>query len=68
MALAMLDKYASDADFREVLRLHGAAVIPPIVLRLAEPTTPVSEPVPMMAPTISLPSCAMPVMSVRGIT
>lgn len=30
MALAMLDKYATDADFREILRRHGAAVIPPI--------------------------------------
>lgn len=30
MALAMLDKYASDADFREVLRRDGAAIIPPI--------------------------------------
>ena len=30
MALAMLDKYASDPDFREILGGHGAAVIPPI--------------------------------------
>ena len=30
MALAMLDKYAADPDFREILRGHGAAVIPPI--------------------------------------
>ena len=30
MALAMLDKYAPDSDFREILRIQGAAVIPPI--------------------------------------
>lgn len=30
MALAMLDKYAADADFRDVLRRFGPAVIPPI--------------------------------------
>ena len=30
MALAILDKYAADADFREILRLNGSAVIPPI--------------------------------------
>ena len=30
-ALAMLDKYASDPDFRDVLRTHGAASIPPLV-------------------------------------
>jgi hypothetical protein len=30
MALAMLDKYASDPDFQEILRSHGAAIIPPI--------------------------------------
>ena len=30
MALAMLDKYATDPDFREVLRTWGAAAIPPI--------------------------------------
>ncbi|WP_435020704.1 hypothetical protein TA3x_001974 [Tundrisphaera sp. TA3] len=30
MALAMLDKYAADSGFREILRAHGAAVIPPI--------------------------------------
>ena len=30
MALAMLDKYATDPDFRAILRTHGAAVIPPI--------------------------------------
>lgn len=30
MALAMLDKYAADSDFRHILHAHGAAVIPPI--------------------------------------
>ena len=30
MALAMLDKYAADTDFREILRRNGAAIIPPI--------------------------------------
>ena len=30
MALAMLDKYASDAGFREILRHYGPSVIPPI--------------------------------------
>ena len=30
MALAILDKYAADADFREILRADGASVIPPI--------------------------------------
>ena len=30
MALAVLDKYSTDQDFREILRAHGAAVIPPI--------------------------------------
>jgi hypothetical protein len=30
IALAMLDKYATDADFRAILRTHGAAIIPPI--------------------------------------
>jgi hypothetical protein len=30
MALAILDKYAADADFREILRLDGPAIIPPI--------------------------------------
>ncbi|HWE37255.1 MAG TPA: hypothetical protein VG406_11870 [Isosphaeraceae bacterium] len=30
MALAMLAKYAPDPDFREVLRRHGAPIIPPI--------------------------------------
>ena len=39
MALAMLDKYATDQDFREILRLHGAAVIPPIARTDAGPET-----------------------------
>ncbi len=30
MALVVLDKYAQDPDFREILRAHGAAVIPPV--------------------------------------
>jgi hypothetical protein len=30
MALVILDKYASDSEFREILRAHGSAVIPPI--------------------------------------
>ena len=30
MALVILDKYGTDPDFREILRTHGAAVIPPI--------------------------------------
>ena len=30
MALVILDKYATDPDFREILRAYGAAVIPPI--------------------------------------
>jgi hypothetical protein len=39
MALAILDKYADDADFREILRQHGAAVIPPIAAVDANPET-----------------------------
>ncbi len=39
MALAILDKYASDPDFRDVLRAHGAAVIPPIAQADAGPET-----------------------------
>ncbi len=39
MALAILDKYASDPDFREVLRSHGAATIPPIAQADAGPQT-----------------------------
>ncbi len=30
MALVILDKYAADADFREILRADGPAIIPPI--------------------------------------
>jgi hypothetical protein len=30
MALAMLEKYGQDPDFRDILRRYGAAVIPPI--------------------------------------
>ena len=39
MALAMLDKYAPDPDFREILRTHGAAIIPPIAQADAGPET-----------------------------
>jgi hypothetical protein len=39
MALAMLDKYATDPDFRDILRAHGAAVIPPIAQTDAGPET-----------------------------
>jgi len=39
MALAMLDKYASDPDFREILRTRGAAIIPPIAQADAGPET-----------------------------
>jgi hypothetical protein len=39
MALAMLDKYATDSDFREILRTKGAAIIPPIVQADAGPET-----------------------------
>ena len=45
MALAMLDKYATDPDFREILRAHGAAVIPPIAQTDAGPETPRPPPV-----------------------
>jgi hypothetical protein len=37
MALAMLDKYAPDPDFREILRTLGPAVIPPIAQADAGP-------------------------------
>jgi len=30
MALTVLDKYATDPDFRDVLRSYGAAVVPPV--------------------------------------
>jgi hypothetical protein len=39
MALAMLDKYAQDPDFDQILRAHGAAVIPPIARADAGPET-----------------------------
>jgi hypothetical protein len=39
MALAILDKYATDADFREILRAHGPIVIPPIAGADAGPET-----------------------------
>jgi hypothetical protein len=39
MALAMLDKYATDPDFRAILRAHGEAVIPPIAQADAGPRT-----------------------------
>ena len=39
MALAILDKYAADPDFRDVLRTHGAAAIPPIAQADAGPQT-----------------------------
>jgi hypothetical protein len=39
MALAILDKYATDPDFREVLRTYGPAVIPPIAQADAGPQT-----------------------------
>jgi hypothetical protein len=37
MALAMLEKYASDGDFCDILRTRGAAVIPPIAQSDASP-------------------------------
>jgi hypothetical protein len=39
MALAILDKYATDSDFRDILRTYGAAVIPPIARADAGPET-----------------------------
>jgi len=39
MALAMLDKYADDPDFREILRRDGAGIIPPIARSDAGPET-----------------------------
>ena len=39
MALAILDKYAGDPEFRDVLRTHGAAAIPPIAQADAGPQT-----------------------------
>src|SRR5262249_8458322 len=38
-ALAMLDKYATDPDFRAVLQTYGAAAIPPIAQADAGPQT-----------------------------
>ena len=37
MALAILEKYATDADFRDVLRQYGPAVIPPVARSDASP-------------------------------
>ena len=37
MALAMLDKYAPDPDFRDVLRRYGGDVIPPVARADASP-------------------------------
>jgi hypothetical protein len=37
MALAVLDKYATDPDFREILRAHGPAVVPPVARTDAGP-------------------------------
>lgn len=37
MALVILDKYATDPDFREILRSHGAAIIPSIAQADASP-------------------------------
>jgi len=39
MALAMLNKYATDPDFRDILRTYGAAVIPPIAATDSGPET-----------------------------
>ena len=39
MALAVLDKYARDPDFREILRNHGAVVIPPVARTDTGPET-----------------------------
>jgi hypothetical protein len=39
MALAMLAKYATDADFRDILRSDGPAVIPPVAQADAGPET-----------------------------
>jgi hypothetical protein len=39
MALAILDKYAHDHDFREILRAYGAPIIPPIAQADAGPET-----------------------------
>ncbi len=39
MALAMLDKYAADSEFREILQQYGSSVIPPIAAVDANPET-----------------------------
>jgi hypothetical protein len=39
MALAMLDKYATDPDFRDILRTYGAAVIPAVARADSGPET-----------------------------
>jgi hypothetical protein len=39
MALAMLEKYATDPDFRQILRYHGAAIMPAIAQADAGPET-----------------------------
>lgn len=39
MAAAMLSKYATDADFREILRRDGAAVVPPVARSDVAPET-----------------------------
>ena len=38
-ALAILDKYAGDNDFRDILKTHGAAIVPPIASIDANPET-----------------------------
>jgi hypothetical protein len=39
MALAMLEKYAPDPDFRDILRTYGPGVIPPVARADANPET-----------------------------
>jgi hypothetical protein len=39
MALAVLEKYAADPDFRDILRTHGSGVIPPVARTDASPET-----------------------------
>jgi hypothetical protein len=39
MALVILDKYAADPDFRDVLRTYGAEIVPPIAQADASPET-----------------------------
>lgn len=38
-ALLILDKYASSSEFREILRAHGSAIIPPIAAADCAPET-----------------------------